>query len=222
MPPGKSEPLVSPALLKQLAGILDVRERERVQQLGRSVESALRDYSIHLRLPPATAKELHSTFNKLYEQTRKLRKGFENLGIHERNEIEKAVGFIEEMPGPRAWMTWTESIAALRTILTTLGYTRAGLREPRKGRPRNTARWLFVMHLARTYARARSWTATDGRVLYELPRRDHDRIHGKDIGRFRDFVLAALAPLGDLDDGKGIDDVIRSVCGQLGKKALPD
>jgi hypothetical protein len=211
--------LLSEQLLEQMAETLEVTDQEAVAKLGERVEAALQEYRTHLDFPRPPTKKLHESFERLSRLTVELVGEFRRLGPIERQEVDRALEEFLLLRGESARTPGVEeSIFGLKRILTTLRVTKGSLPRSRKGRPKEKQRWYFVHRLAMIYARSRPRVIVDGEERFEVPTRVHDPVEGQDTGRFRDFVFLAIEALGDLDDGSGIDHVIRSVCATMAKK----
>lgn len=206
---------LDPVEVQRMADTLEVQDPAAVAKLGERVEAA---FTAWPSVPRPPVKELRHTFNQLFRLTTELLGSFEKLGPHERRQIDLALDLLSELPPKRYTpISLVDSVASLKRIRGTLAATKRNLPQGKAGQPKQTERWLFVMRLGWLFMEFRPRIMINGEARFELPRREHDRVEGKEIGRFRKLVFAAFAALKIDDELKGIDNVIRSVCAELGK-----
>ncbi len=212
-------PLLPSHLLDRMAKILEVSDADAITELGESVEAALQEYKTRRESPSPTPKELRKTFKNLYRRYRDLYKSLTQLGLAERS-------IVDDFSRETHWVHlqrdelfgMDEAITALQKVGTLIRAAQGRLPKVKHGPQRDDARWSLVHRLGVIYARARPRIRVDGEERFEMPTRRHSAHVGQDYGPFRDFVVAVHTALGFDDPEQGVDDVIRSVWGDMGKK----
>ena len=81
---------LSPELLTELAGILELTEPGRVEALGRAVEEAIEAYETALAQKSPTDKQLRQNLDKLSKRISELIVEIDDLGVHERIRLQTA------------------------------------------------------------------------------------------------------------------------------------
>ena len=229
--------LLADHLLKRMAEILEVTDPDSVTKLGERVEAALQEFRAHQELESPTPKELRDTFKRLSKSHRDLYEDMKQLGPMERKILEDAAS---DFPPVRLARNGrfgrVEAMAALERIGALLRGAQGWLPEvkhapkpspprpaPRRSgsarrMPQKSARWFLVHRLGMVYSQTRPSKPGDPREEFEMPTRRHSDYLGKGYGPFRDFVVATHTALGFDDPERGVDDLIRSVWGGMGKK----
>ncbi len=211
--------LLADHLLKRMAEILEVTDSDSIAKLGDRVEAALQEFRAHQELESPTPKELRDTFKRLSESHRNLYEDMKQLGPRERKILEDAAS---DFPSVRLARDGrfgrVEAMAALERIGALLRGAQQWLPEVKPGPQRDSARWFLVHRLGVIYSQTRPSKPGDPRGEFEMPTRRHSDYLGKGYGPFRDFVVVTHTALGFDDPEQGVDDLIRSVWGGMGKK----
>ncbi len=212
-------PLVTPHLLGRMAEILGVTDPDAISKLKERVEAALQEYNAHLDSPPPTPAGLRLSFKNLSKLYRNLYDGLKQLGPAERRILDGAGSELREIRSRRDLPLDTdEALAALSKVGILIRAAQGRLPPVGKGPQPDRARWYLVHRLGVIYSQTRPSKPGDPRGEFEMPTRRHNAYLGKDYGPFRDFVVAAHEALGFANPEQGVDDVIRSVWGGMGKK----
>ncbi len=203
-------------MLNRMADILEVKDPDAKAKLRERVEAALREYQADSDSPRPTPKELRRTFEDLTERYRGLYQGLKKLGPKERAVVERAR---QDFPlvSPHKDFGIFEALAALEKIGILLRQAQRWVPPVKRGPQENRARWDLVHQLGVIYAKTRRRVRDDGKEEFEMPTRRYSPYLERDYGPFRDFVVAAHEALGFADPERGVDDVIRSVWGGMGK-----
>ncbi len=211
--------LLADHLLKQMAEILEVTDPDSVTKLGDRVEAALQEFRAHQELASPPPKELRETFKRLSRSHRDLYEDMKQLGPMEQKILEDAASDLPPVRLARdGRFGRVEAMAALERIGALLRGAQRWLPEVKHGPQRDSARWFLVHSLGVIYSQTRPSKPDDPRGEFEMPTRRHNGYLGKGYGPFRDFVVITHTALGFDDPERGVDDLIRSVWGGMGKK----
>ena len=212
-------PLVALHLLGRMAEILGVTDPDAISKLKERAEAALLEYKAHLESPPPTPTELRATFEYLSKRYRQLYQTLRQLGPAERRFLDSAGSELREIRSRRDLPLDTdEALAALSKVGILIREAHQRLPPVRKGPQPDRARWYFVHRLGLIYGQTVRTQDDIEKGLYALPTRRYDAYQGHEYGPFRDFVIVAHEALGFENPERGVDDVIRSVWGGMGKK----
>ncbi len=206
-------------LLERIAEILEVTDPDSVTKLGERVESAMREYKASTEPAPPSPRELSQTFENISGRYRDLYESLTQLGPAERSIVDDAsleLHLARLQRDERFGMD--EAITALRKVGILIRAAQSRLPKVKHGPQRDDARWSLVHRLGVIYSQTRPSKPDDPREEFERPTRRYNAHLGKDYGPFRDFVVAVHTALGFDDPERGVDDLIRSVWGGMGKK----
>ena len=210
-------PLLPSRLLDQMAEILGVTDSAAVAILGERVEAAMKEYKTNLESAPPPPRELRKTFENLSGSYRDLYETLTQLGTAERGLLDDAsLDFHPVRLARDGRFGMDEAMAALRKVGALIRTAKRRLPKVKKGPQSDSARWYLVHRLGMIYARSRP--RKQGDPEFEIPTRRYNDYSGKEYGPFLEFVVAAHEALGFVDPERGVDDVIRSVWGGMGKK----
>ncbi len=210
---------LSDHLLKRMAEILEVTDPNSITKLGERVEAALREFKTNQELASPTPKELRKTFKRLSKSHRDLYEDMKRFGPREQKILEVAAS---DFPSVRLARDGrfgrVEAMAALERIGALLRGAQRWLPEVKHGPQRDSARWFLVNRLGVIYSQTRPSNPGDPQGKFERPTRRYNAYLEKHYGPFLDFVVAAHTALGFDNPERGVDDLIRSVWGSMGKK----
>ncbi len=211
--------LLADHLLKRMAEILEVTDPDSITKLGERVEAAFQEFRAHQELASPPPKELRETFKRLSSSHRDLYEGMKQLGPMERKILEDAASDFPEVRLARdGRFGRLEAMAAMERIGALLRGAQRWLPEVKHGPQRDSARWVLVHRLGVIYSQTRPSNPGDPRGKFERPTRRYNAYLEKHYGPFLDFVVAAHTALGFDNPERGVDDLIRSVWGSMGKK----
>jgi hypothetical protein len=218
--PGKSDPpTLSPEHLHRIADILGVTASAAVTKLAERVVAAMREYRDNATMAQPSPSELRMTFGELSERYHRFHESLMRLGPAECRHLDATGLELDQVH----WKQndpfgYDEALASLRKVGILLRAAQRRLPRVRHGPQPDRARRRLVIRLGHVYAKTKTRTREDGAEVFELPTRRHDAYQGRDVGTFRDFVIAVHEALGFSNPKQGVDDLIRSVWGGMGKK----
>lgn len=212
-------PLLPSRLLDRMAEMLGVTDSAAVAKLGERVEAAMKAYKTNLESAAPSPRELRKTFEYLSGSYRDLYESLTQLGTAELRFLDGAGSELREIRFRRDLPLDTdEALAALSKVGILISAAQVRLPPVGKGPQRDSARWYLVHRLGLIYGQTVRSRNDIEKGLYALPTRRHDAYKRRDYGPFRDFVVAAHEALGFAKPEQGVDDVIRTVWGGMGKK----
>ena len=202
-----------------MAEVIGVINSAEILKLGERVEAALKEYEVVTRFATLSPRELRDRFGKLNKSYRALYERFSELDPAEKEIVNTAGQELQAAAPGQHWLSgFTDAIETLEKIGVLIRQAQKQLPKVTHGPQIDKAKQRLITRLGIIYGQTNPEIQSDGSVRHEMPTRRHNPYNGRDYGPFREFVILAFEALGFDIPEQGVDDVIRAVWSNMGKK----